>query len=240
MEESVDTDIKDLVTELNSLHALADRTNSEYNEYLGAKNIATLSTVAVQDSINVKLYTVIAAVFLLIVCCCGAILIGRINDIIEYIFYTDRLTSFSNRLAFDNYLRSHDKKILDDGVVCAALVITNQMEINRIYGRDGGDKVIKFVADALGEAFGKIASFKVYNGNAQFIAFFEKTDYITVQYAMKRLSLLLEQRTVYTDVNIEYEAGIAETSENGVRNVRALLTNAMSQKEKFAAKAAEK
>ena len=240
MEESVDTDIKDLVTELNSLHALADRTNSEYNEYLGAKNIATLSTVAVQDSINVKLYTVIAAVFLLIVCCCGAILIGRINDIIEYIFYTDRLTSFSNRLAFDNYLRSHDKKILDDGVVCAALVITNQMEINRIYGRDGGDKVIKFVADALGEAFGKIASFKVYNGNAQFIAFFEKTDYITVQYAMKRLSLLLEQRTVYTDVNIEYEAGIAETSENGVRNIRALLTNAMSQKEKFAAKAAEK
>ena len=235
--ESVYSDIKDLVAELNNLHTLAERTNNEYNEYLGAKNIATLSTVSVKEAVDVKLYTVIAALFLLIICCCGAILLGRINDIIDYLFYTDRLTGLNNRMSFDNYLKSRDKKILDDGVVCAVFVLTNQTELNHIYGRDGGDGVIKFAADTLKEAFGQLGSFEVYNGNSQFIVFAERTDYITVQYALKRLSLLLEQRSVYTDANIEYETGLAETSANGIRNIRALLTKAMSKKEKFIAKA---
>ena len=235
--ESVYSDIKDLVAELNNLHALAERTNNEYNEYLGAKNIATLSTVSVKDTVDVKLYTVIAALFLLIICCCGAILLGRINDIVDYLFYTDRLTGLNNRMSFDNYLKSRDKKILDDGVVCAVFVLTNQTELNRIYGRDGGDSVIKFAADTLRETFGQLGSFEVYNGNSQFIVFAERTDYITVQYALKRLSLLLEQRSVYTDADIEYETGLAETSANGIRNIRALLTKAMSKKEKFIAKA---
>ncbi len=236
-EAEVYEDIKALVLELNKLHKLAKRTSIEYNEYLGAENITTLSTVSVSEGVNVKLYTAIAAVFLLIVCCCGAILLGRMGDIVDFMFYTDHLTGFSNRMAFDNYLRNRGKKILDDGVVCAVFVITNQGEINRSYGRDGGDAVIKFVSDLLKEVFGKLAAFKVYNGNSQFIVFAEKTDYITVQYAMKRLRLLLEQRTEYTDVDIAYEIGLAETSKNSVRNIRALLTKAMSQKEKYAAQA---
>lgn len=238
--KSVYTDIKELIGELNSLHSLAERTNNEYNEYLGAKNISTLSTVSVNDAIDVKLYTAIAAVFLLIVCCCGAVLLGRINDIVDYIFYTDRLTGLNNRMSFDNYLKGRDKKILDDGVVCATFVITNQAELNRHYGRDNGDGIIKFVADTLKEVFGKLGSFEAYNGNSQFIVFAERTDYITVQYALKRLGLLLEQRNVFTDADIEYEIGLAETSSNGVRNIRALLTKAMSKKEKYIARATKK
>lgn len=240
IKKSVYSDIKELVGELNKLHALAERTNNEYNEYLGAENISTLSTVSVKDTVDVKLYTLIAALFLLIVCCCGAILLGRINDIVEYMFYTDRLTGFNNRVSFDNYLKSRDKKILDDGVVCAVFAITNQTELNRIYGRDGGDAVIKFAASTIKEVFGQLASFAVYNGNSQFVVFVDRTDYITIGYVLKRVGLLLEQRTVFTDVDIEYETGLAETSTNGVRNIRALLTKAMSGREKFVAKATDK
>ena len=143
-------------------------------------------------------------------------------------------------MAFDNYLRSRDKRILDDGVVCAVLGLTNQVEVNRAYGRDGGDAVIKLVSDTLKEVLGQISSFKVYNGSSQFIVFVEKTDYVTVEYALKRLGLILEQRTVYTDVDIEYQVGLAETSASGVRNIRALLTKAMAKKEKFIAKATAK
>ena len=50
----------------------------------------------------------------------------------------------------------------------------------------------------------------------------------------------MEQRTVYTDVDIEYQVGLAETSASGVRNIRALLTKAMAKKEKFIAKATAK
>ena len=238
--EEVYSEIKELVAEINRLHSLVESTNNEYNEYLGAEGISTLSTVAVTESINVKLYTAIAAVFLLVVCCCGAILVGRINDIVEYMFFTDRLTGLSNRMSFDNYLKSRDKKILDDGVVCAVFFITNQPDLNRAYGREGGNGVIKYAADTLKEAFGQLGSFKVYNGNSQFIVFAERTDYITVQYALKRLGLLLDERTVYTDNDIEYEIGLAETGTNGMRNIRALLTKAMSKKEKFVAKATGK
>ncbi len=238
--ESVYSEIKELVTELSELHSLAERTNNEYNEYLGAESISTLSTVSVDETVDVKLYTAIAAVFLLIVCCCGAVLIGRINDIVDYMFYTDRLTGLSNRMSFDNYLKKRDKKILDDGVVCAVFTITNQADINTLYGRDGGDDAIKYAADLLKESFGKLGSFKVYNGNSQFIVFADRTDCITVQYALKRLTLLLEQRDKFTDIDIECEVGIAETNTNGIRNVRALLAKAMAKREKFVAKKAEK
>ena len=163
------------------------------------------------------LYTAIAAVFFLIVCLFGGVLLGRINDIVEYLFFTDHLTGFANRIAFDNYLKSNDRKILDDGIVCMTFRVVNQAQLNETYGRDGGDGAIKFVAGLIKEAFGSLEAFCVYNGNAQFIVFTSRTDYITVEHIMKRLSLLLEHREKYTETAFEYEMGLAETSVNGIR-----------------------
>lgn len=230
-------DIKTLVDKLNKYHDLAEQTNAEYNEYLGAKYISTLSSVAVGESVDVKLYTAIAAVFFLLVCSFGATLLGRVNDIIEYMFYTDHLTGFANRVAFDNYLKSNDRKILDDGIVCVNFHILNQTSLNDVYGRDGGDGLIRFVAGIIKEAFGTLDAFYVYNGNSQFVIFVNRTDYITVEHIMKRVSLLLEQREKYTEADIEYTMGLAETSVNGIRKIRALLTKAMSKKEIRVAKA---
>ena len=79
--------------------------------------------------------------------------------------------------------------------------------------------------------------FYVYNGNAQFVIFVNRTDYITVEHILKRITLLLEQREKYTEADIEYTMGLAETSVNGIRKIRALLTKAMSKKEIRVAKA---
>ena len=54
---------------------------------------------------------------------------------------------------------------------------------------------------------------------------------------MKRLSLLLENREKYTETAFEYEMGLAETSVNGIRKIRALLTKAMSKKKQYTAQA---
>ena len=69
-------------------------TNSEYNEYLGCKNISILSTASTGASINVGLYSVIAFIFIVVVCCGGLILIGRMNDILTANFYTDKKDRF--------------------------------------------------------------------------------------------------------------------------------------------------
>ena len=227
--------IQSLVEELTELYDLVYATNDEYNEYQGAQSISVLSTVAVDADINVGLYTALAAVFLLIVCCCGAVLLGRLNDIVQYIFYTDHMTGLNNRTAFDSYLKARDRRILDDGTVCASIAIHNQQEINRKFGRDAGDDLIKFFARTLRDVFHKTGAYLVYNGNAQFFVIAEKTDYVTVEYMLHRFRLLVESRDQLQDAEISYEIGMAETYRDRVHQIRGLLSRAMSARKSYTA-----
>ncbi len=233
----VDQDIKALVDTLGVLYDEIDRTNQEYNEYLGAQNISMLSTVSVAEGIDVTLYTAIAAVFLLIICCCGAILLGRLNDIIQYMFYTDHLTGFYNRGAFDSYLKGHDKRLLDDGTLCAMLHINNQVDINKAYGRDTGDQVIQLFAETLRDVFSKTGAYMVYNGNGQFIIVVEKSDYITVDYILHRFQLLIDRREIFREGSIVYQIGLAESFRDKTHSMRGLLSKAMQAEETYTSQA---
>lgn len=229
----VEQRIASLVSELDNLYRYLEETDAEYNEYLGASNISTLSTVAVTENVNVQLYTVIAAIFFLIVCTCGAVLIGRINDIVRYIFYTDHMTGLNNRTAFDNYLKQHDHRILDNGIACVTVTITNQVTINRRNGREVGDKVLQLFAEQFQTVFGKMETYFVYNGNAQFILVVEKTDYATVCQIMEHFRLILDRREEAQECEILYEIGISETTQHEIYNIRKLLSKAVSLQQKY-------
>lgn len=233
IEAEVDQSIRQLVDQLDGLYQISNATNTEYNEYLGASNISMLSTVSVAESINVVLYTIIAAIFLLVVCCCGAILLGRLNDIIQYAFYTDHMTGMNNRMFFDNYLKAQDRKILDDGTVCASITIVNQVDFNRRFGREAGDELIKLFADTLRDAFRKTGAQLIYNGNAHYIVILEKTDYVTVEYMLQRFRLLLDERETLKEGRIEYEIGIAETYRDRIRKARGLLSKAVGARVRY-------
>ena len=155
LEQEISNEIITLVDELNSLYNTTMLTNDEYNEYLGASYISVLSTASVKPSINVSLYTIIAFVFLVVLCCGGAVVLGRIGDIVNYIFYTDHLTELNNRAYFDKYLTSMDKKLLDDGTVYCMVDIANIVGINADHTRQVGDDIIKMFTAYLKEAFGK-------------------------------------------------------------------------------------
>lgn len=226
VEAQVEENIEALVSELNELYQLASDTNDEYNEYQGANYISTLSTSSVQESTNVGLYTTIAAIFLLVVCCCGAVLLGRLEDIVRYMFYTDHMTGLGNRMSLDNYLKDRDRKVLDDGTVCATLAITNQADINREYGRDAGDELIRLFANTLKDVFAKTGATLIYNGNARFVVMAERTDYVTVEYTLHRFRLLIDRRDILRDGTIAYEMGIAETYRDNVHRIRGLLSKA--------------
>lgn len=239
VEAQVEEEIRTLVDELENLYQITSTTNAEYNEYQGAQNISTLSTSSVHESINVTLYTAIAAVFLLIVCCCGAILVGRLNDIVQYMFYTDHMTGLINRMAFDNYLKARDRKILDDGTVCATLVITNQVDFNRKFGRDAGDELICLFANTLKDVFRKTGATIVYNGNAHYVIVVEKTDYVTVEYILHRFRLLIDKRETLKTGRIEYEIGIAETYRDRIHKIRGLLSKAVGAQVQYVAEPME-
>lgn len=232
MVAEVEKDINKLLSELNDLYTLTTKTNDEYNQYLGASYISVLSSASVKESVNVKLYTIIAFFFLVVVCCGSAIVLGRIGDIINYIFYTDHLTGLNNRAYFDKLLKTKDKKLLDDGVVYCVVDISNLIPINIEHSREVGDDIIKLFTTYLKENFGKSKTEYIYNGNGSFVMLTEESDYITVEDIMRLFRLRLDEREEHKEVVIEYKIGIAETFKEN-KTSRKLLSEAIKNKKSY-------
>lgn len=116
--QEAETEIRSLLNRMNTLYDIVSMTNVEYNEYLGAQAIRLLSSVSVHTSVNMKLYMAIVAVFFLIVGCGGAILLGRLGDILEYLFLRDKLTGCMNRPSCDRYIEKWKGKPLPAGMCC--------------------------------------------------------------------------------------------------------------------------
>jgi len=230
--EEVEKEIDTLLDKLTVLYDTTTKTNDEYNKYLGASYISVLSSASVRESVNVVLYTAIAFFFLMVLCCGGAIVLGRTGDIINYIFYTDHFTEFNNRAYLDKYLKAKDKKLLDDGVVYCMVDISNLIHINTEYSRAAGDDIIKMFTRYIKETFGKSKTEYIYNGNGSFVMLTEETDYITVEDIMRLFRLRLEEREEHTDITIEYKIGISETFKEN-KTARKLLSEAIENKKKY-------
>ena len=232
MRKEIEKEINTLLDELNSLYDTTMKTNDEYNKYLGASYISVLSSASVKESVNVKLYTIIAFFFLVVLCCGGAIILGRIGDIVNYIFYTDHLTNFNNRAYLDKYLKSKDKKLLDDGVVYCMVDISNLIQINTDYSRDAGDDIIKMFTAYIKEMFGKSKTEYIYNGNGSFVMLTENSDYITIEDTMRLFRLRLDERGEHRDIVIKYKIGISETFKEN-KTARRLLSEAIENKKDY-------
>jgi diguanylate cyclase (GGDEF)-like protein len=232
VKSEIDTEIDSLIADLSDLYAATMTTNDEYNQYLGASYISVLSSASVRSSVNVMLYTIIAFVFLIVLCCGGAIVVGRLGDIVQYVFYTDHLTELANRAYFDKYLKSMDKKLLDDGTVYAVVEIDDLAGINNTYSRQTGDDLLKLFTRYLKEAFGKTEAEFIYNGNGSFIVLVDDSDYITVEDVFKLFSIRFAERDELTDVNVTYKVGIAETFKE-TQTARKLLALALQNKKDF-------
>jgi len=232
MIKAIDTDVTALTDELNGLYETLMATNDEYNEYLGASYISVLASASVKESVNVLLYTIIAFLFLMILCCGGAIVLGRLGDIINYIFYTDHLTSLSNRAYLDKHLKSLDKKLLDDGTVYCMVDIANLVQINTEHTRSTGDEIIKMFTRYIKESFGKADAEFVYNGNGSFVILVNDSDYITVEDIIGLFRLRLDEREEFDTIPIEFKVGIAETFKEN-KSARKLLADAIKSKKPY-------
>lgn len=228
----IEKEIDTLLEELIVLYDTTTKTNNEYNKYLGASYISILSSASVRESVNVTLYTIIAFFFLVVLCCGSAVVLGRAGDIINYIFYTDHLTEFNNRAYLDKYLKTKDKKLLDDGVVYCMLDISNLMHINTEYSREVGDDIIKMFTTYIKQVFGKSKTEYIYNGNGSFVMLTEESDYITVEDIMRLFRLSLDEREEHRNVVIEYKIGISETFKEN-KTARRLLSEAIKNKKHY-------
>lgn len=225
----VEENIAAVVDRMNELYDVVTRTNIEYNEYLGAQNIKTLSSASAQEAFNIKTYLAVIAVFFLLIGCCGAIFLGRVGDILEYVFLRDSATGCMNRVSCDRYIQERENLILPLGSSCINIQVTNQRELNESYGRERTDQAFKEFGRVLRELYeNRKDSFIGYNGGGQFWIFFEITSQELVGKEAERLEITLKQ--ALPSIPMCYQMGAVNAGELSAFYIRNLISGAVKQR----------
>lgn len=228
--EKVIREIEGLLSELDDMYADLSVTLEEYNEYIGAQNVVMLSSTSVSERINIKLYIFLGVGLFFVVGCLGAVLLGRLQDFVEYFFYMDSKLRLPNRNACDTFIKNHSEKVLKNSYACIIMELTNLNRINTLKGREEGDRLLKAFAQFAknsSETLGKI----YYNGGSQFIGFFEKCTREELEScADYMLRLVKDYNAENAERKMECTIGKAESRSDNIYRIRGLLSKALKDR----------
>lgn len=135
--------INDYEAQLKSYYEIINTSSKELNLYISADYLKMISSVQVAAAINVKLYLMLALVLFFVIGCCGAILLGRISDAVDYLLYVDKKTGLPNREKLNVYITGMADRILPEDYTCFALQLDNLTEMSRRFGYHVGDGILK-------------------------------------------------------------------------------------------------
>lgn len=229
-DQAVEQEIAALQGRLNTLYETLSLTMKEYNEYCGAVNLGVLASTTVSEKINVKLYILLGVAVFFILGICGAILLGRIQDFVEYLFFTEQSLDMPNRTACDLFIRNNSSRVLPDDTVCVVVELANLSQINTVYGRERGNAMLTQFADFLKEASATCGTI-YYNGGQQFIGFFDQCRMEDAEsFADYFHRLIAAYNAESTEATYEYAIGISESKANNAYSIRALLREALRTK----------
>lgn len=229
-EKEVEARIEELADHLNELYQIFYKTGREYNDYLVGKNIAINSSVKSKEKLNLKIYLAIALVLFLGIGCVGAVVIGRLGEVIEYTLYVDKKTKLPNRQSCDEFIKKMDQRTLIELCTCVNLSIKNLKEINNSHGRTAGDKILRDLGKIL-EGLSREYGFIGYNGGNSFLCIL---DNCSKDRAVFMLELLKDQikETMGENSEVKITAQLAETKEMGVFKIYELISRTYEQKER--------
>lgn len=229
-DQAVEQEIAALQGRLNTLYETLSLTMKEYNEYCGAVNLGVLASTTVSEKINVKLYILLGVAVFFILGICGAILLGRIQDFVEYLFFTEQSLDMPNRTACDLFIRNNSSRVLPDDTVCVVVELANLSQINTVYGRERGNAMLGQFADFLKEASATCGTI-YYNGGQQFIGFFDQCRMEDAEsFADYFHRLIAAYNAESTEATYQYAIGISESKANNAYSIRALLREALRTK----------
>ena len=231
-QQSVEEEISALQSRLNSLYEPLSLTMKESNEYCGAVNLGILSSTTVSEKINVKLYILLGVAVFFVLGICGAILLGRIQDFVEYLFFTEQSLEMPNRTACDLFIKNNTNNVLPDNTVCVVVEIANLSQINAAFGRERGNEMMRKFAEFLKEASATCGTV-YYNGGQQFIGFFEQCRREDAESFADYFHRLVHSYNEESDeAKFEYNLGLAESRTNNAHSIRILLREALRSKTK--------
>lgn len=223
--------IEELVNELNNLYDLVAMTNEEFNSYLGAMNISTLSSVNVTENINLVLYTLVAFVGLFVFASAISIVFGRTGDIVDYYLHVDRMLGIPNRAMCDAYIAKREKNILPVDFYCCVIKISNLGKLNDQYGREEGNKVLKYFAGLIQEIFAtgeNSDDFVAHNGSGYFMIMGRCRDKDELIQKESFLEMAVKEKNKELTADILYQIGTAIAGEEKIFNIRKLSSKAFA------------
>ena len=130
--------INDYENELQEYYEIVNTSSKELNLYISADYLKMVSSVRVAPSINIKLYIMLALVLFFVIGCCGAVLLGRLSDIVDYLLYIDKKTGLPNREKLNIYIEEMAGKVLPEAFTCFTLNLNNLSELTKrlwLHGR---------------------------------------------------------------------------------------------------------
>lgn len=215
--------INDYEDQLEKYYEIINTSSKELNLYISADYLKMISAVRVAPSINVKLYLVIALVLFFVIGCCGAIVLGRLSDVVDYLLYTDKKSGLPNREKLNVYISGLSGKILPEDFTCFALQLDNLTTLTKRFGYNVGDGVLKDfsgLVQLMGDTDGMVG----YNGVGKFVAFFGECSDKKASVIVRILDSQVEE---YNKLNpeypIRYTAAWVTTSATGLYEIRDLL-----------------
>lgn len=222
--------IQELVAKTDALYAIFRETNDEYNRYLGAANVALLSSAGVSEKIPLGLFTLFVVILFGGVGCVGAIILGRVEDIVEYYAFTNKLDGLPNRAKCDRYLAKKEKELLSGAFTCIVLKITNLQEENRRLGRSAGDQMMKTFSQTLTSVFMPSDQvFVGYNGSGQYLVFADELTQSHAEASLSQLRSVIAEKCGREEYWIEFSAGMACAETEKCYYIRRLLSKTMQR-----------
>lgn len=213
------------MTILKKDYKILEQTTNELNEILGAKNIKTKTNIIVNEKFNIKFYMLMAFVVFIIIGCCGAIVLGRVYDIIYQSLYYDKKTGLLNRTKCDQIITDYAKQPINEELFVIIIMIQNLSKINTTLGRQYGDKVLKVVGHAINNTF-PIESKLTYNGNNQFLLFIPNSSTFAINSYLSEMKKEInhESKNFLNDKQLEIEIAISNAKEENIYKIRELIS----------------
>lgn len=222
----IESSMDDLIKTLDDYYKIVNATVDEFNQYMGATNILTLTSVNVSERINVKLYLMIAILLFLICGCLGAIFLGRIQDFVEFMVYADKKTKLPNRSKCDDVINSYEARPLEDNFTFILIRLDILKQVNSQVGRTAGDTLLGEFGAMLGNT-ARDYGFVGYNGSDQFMCLFENCSYKKAEMFIVNLASVVEH---YNSQNpqqkITFSYAIEESKTTGIYEARGLIAAA--------------
>lgn len=223
LNDDIEKSIEELVEMLNTEYSVVQASAKELNEYIGASYLNILNSIVTSQKVSIKLYTTLALVFFLFFGCVGAVVIGRLRDLIQYILYTDKTTKLPNRQMCDAQINSLSEQELGEQFTCLVINLDNLADLNETLGRSAGDTLLSGFGEIV-KSISKDYGFIGYNRGGMFLGLFKQCPAHKTEMYLQMLEKNVEKyNQKQIEIQAQYSTAYCNSTDDHTYDVRLLI-----------------